>query len=95
MHQTRIKLDSIPLVYSLFFYYVGGYYGDGLLTVGGGESLEKGKQILSQFETGAQDVGKDTESMPKAIELSVEYGIDLEASIENLMKFWAGAFRGP
>jgi hypothetical protein len=40
-------------------------------------------------------VGKDMERMPKAIELSVEYGIDLEASIENLMKFWAGACRGP
>lgn len=71
--------------------YVAGYYGDGLLTVGGGDSLEKSKQILSKFKKGAQDAGKDTESMPKAIELSVEYGVDLEASIENFMKFWTGA----
>ncbi len=71
--------------------YVAGYYGDGLLTVGGEESLEKCKQILSQFKKGAQDAGKDVENMPKAIEISVEYGVDIEASIENRKKFWAGA----
>ncbi len=71
--------------------YAAGYYGDGLLTVGEGENIEKSKQILSNFEKGAQDAGKSTENMPKAIELSVEYGVDLEASIENFMKFWAGA----
>lgn len=71
--------------------YVAGYYGDGLLTVGGRRSLERCKQILSQFEKGAQDAGKNVESMPKAIEVSVEYGVDIEASIENRNKFWAGA----
>jgi len=71
--------------------YVAGYYGDGLLTVGEGENLDKCKQILSQFEKGAQDAGKDIENIPKAIELFVDYGIDPEASIENFMKFWAGA----
>jgi coenzyme F420-dependent glucose-6-phosphate dehydrogenase len=71
--------------------YVAGYYGDGLLTVGGRRSLERCKQILSQFEKGAQDAGKNVENMPKAIEISVEYGVDIEASIENRKKFWAGA----
>ncbi len=71
--------------------YVAGYYGDGLLTVGGRRSLERCKQILSQFEKGAQDAGKNVENMPKAIEISVEYGVDIEESIENRKKFWAGA----
>jgi F420-dependent oxidoreductase, G6PDH family len=71
--------------------YIAGYYGDGLLTVGEGESLEKPKQILSEFEKGARDSGKDTESLPKAIEISVEYGVDIEASIGNFMKLWSGA----
>lgn len=71
--------------------YVAGYYGDGLLTVGEGENLDKAKQIISQFEKGAQDAGKDVEKMPKAVELFADYGVDPEASIENFMKFWAGA----
>jgi hypothetical protein len=29
--------------------------------------------------------------MPKAVEISVEYGVDIEASLENRKKFWAGA----
>jgi coenzyme F420-dependent glucose-6-phosphate dehydrogenase len=71
--------------------YVAGYYGDGLLTVGEGENLDKAKQILSQFENGAKDAGKDAEQMPKAVEIFADYGVDPEASIENFMKFWAGA----
>jgi coenzyme F420-dependent glucose-6-phosphate dehydrogenase len=71
--------------------YVAGYYGDGLLTVGEGENVEKPKQIISEFEKGARDSGKDAENLPKAVELFVDYGVDLEASIETFMKFWAGA----
>ncbi|AKB77839.1 5,10-methylenetetrahydromethanopterin reductase [Methanosarcina horonobensis HB-1 = JCM 15518] len=71
--------------------YVAGYYGDGLLTVGGKESLDKCKQILSQFEKGAMDAGRYIEKMPKAIEINVEYGVDIEEAVENRKKFWAGA----
>jgi G6PDH family F420-dependent oxidoreductase len=71
--------------------YIAGYYGDGLLTVGEGQNLEKCKEIISQFEKGAQDAEKEVENMPKMVELSVEYGVDLEASIVNFKKFWAGA----
>jgi alkanesulfonate monooxygenase SsuD/methylene tetrahydromethanopterin reductase-like flavin-dependent oxidoreductase (luciferase family) len=71
--------------------YIVGYYGDGLLTVGGTKSLDKRKQIISKFEKGAQDAGKSPENMSKAIEIHVEYGVDFEASIENRKKFWAGA----
>lgn len=71
--------------------YVAGYYGDGLLTVGDGGNLDKPTQILSQFEKGAQDVGKDTEQMPKAVEIFADYGVDPDISIENFMKFWAGS----
>lgn len=71
--------------------YIAGYYGDGLLTVGGESDMQKYEQILSQFEKGAQDSGKSTENMPKAIELFVDYGVDPEVSIKSFMEFWAGA----
>jgi alkanesulfonate monooxygenase SsuD/methylene tetrahydromethanopterin reductase-like flavin-dependent oxidoreductase (luciferase family) len=34
--------------------YIAGYYGDGLLTVGGGEGLEKPKQILPNLKKGPE-----------------------------------------
>lgn len=71
--------------------YVAGYYGDGLLTVGQGEDTEKPKQILAQFERGAQDAGKDPENMPKAVELFVDYGVNVEEAISNFQEYWAGA----
>jgi coenzyme F420-dependent glucose-6-phosphate dehydrogenase len=71
--------------------YIAGYYGDGLLTVGGGTELQKYKSILSKFEKGAQNAGRDVEDMPKAIELFVDYGVDQKTSIENFKKYWAGA----
>jgi hypothetical protein len=46
--------------------YVAGYYGDGLLSVGGAKNLDKSKQIISQFEKGAQDAGKNG-SVPKVL----------------------------
>lgn len=71
--------------------YVAGYYGDGLLTVGGEPDTQKCEQILSEFEKGARDSGKSLEDLPKAIELFVDYETGPEASIENFMKYWAGA----
>ncbi len=71
--------------------YVAGYYGDGLLTVGGEPDTQKYGQILSEFEKGARDSGKNLEHLPKAVELFVDYGTDPETSIENFMKYWAGA----
>lgn len=72
--------------------YVAGYYGDGLLTVGGKPDTQVYEQILSEFEKGAKDSGKSPENLPKAVELFVGYGTDPEASIKNVMKYWAGAF---
>ncbi|HII92635.1 MAG TPA: TIGR03557 family F420-dependent LLM class oxidoreductase [Methanosarcina sp.] len=71
--------------------YVAGYYGDGLLTVGGEPDTQKYGQILSEFEKGARDSGKNLEHLPKAVELFVDYGTDPETSIENFLKYWAGA----
>jgi coenzyme F420-dependent glucose-6-phosphate dehydrogenase len=68
-----------------------GDYGDGPFNVGGGADTQKYDQILSKFEKGARDSGKSPENLPKAIELFVDYGADSEASIENFMKYWAGA----
>lgn len=71
--------------------YIAGYYGDGLLTVGGEPGIQKYDKILSEFEKGARDSGKNPEHLPKAVELFVDYGTDPETSIENFMKYWAGA----
>lgn len=86
--------NSIPIYISSLVpesAYVAGYYGDGLLTVGGEPDTQKCEQILSEFEKGARDSGKSLEDLPKAIELFVDYETGPEASIENFMKYWAGA----
>lgn len=53
--------------------------------------MQKYEQILSEFEKGARDSGKSPENLPKAIELFVDYGTDPKESIDNFMKYWAGA----
>lgn len=67
-----------------------GYYGDGLLTVGG-SGMKTYRQILENFESGAKKAGKDADSMPKAVELNVAYGEINEETIENIHKYWAGS----
>ena len=53
--------------------------------------MRRNKQVISQFDKGAKDAGKDAENMPKAIELFADYGDNPDASIQNFIKFWAGA----
>ncbi|MDY9924870.1 TIGR03557 family F420-dependent LLM class oxidoreductase [Methanosarcina sp.] len=71
--------------------YLTGYYGDGLMTVGGALEMPEYKQMLSEVRRGATDAGKDFEKMPKAVELFVDYTGDLEKAVENFKKYWAGA----
>lgn len=71
--------------------YLAGYYGDGLMTVGGALEMPEYEQMLSEVRRGATDAGKDFEKMPKAIELFVDYTGDIEKSVENFKKYWAGA----
>jgi coenzyme F420-dependent glucose-6-phosphate dehydrogenase len=47
-----------------------GKHGDGLITVGG-QQPEEYRQILRNFEAGAQEAQKDAATMPKLIELNV------------------------
>lgn len=70
--------------------YLAGYYGDGLITVGGLE-MQEYEQMLSETRRGAVDAGRDFERMPKAIELKVEYTDNPEKAIESFKKYWAGA----
>ncbi|MDW7732351.1 MAG: TIGR03557 family F420-dependent LLM class oxidoreductase [Methanolobus sp.] len=67
-----------------------GYYGDGLLTVGG-SGMKTYRQILENFKNGAKRAGKKIESMPKAVELNVAYGEKLEESMKNIHRYWAGS----
>jgi coenzyme F420-dependent glucose-6-phosphate dehydrogenase len=71
--------------------YLAGYYGDGLMTVGGSQETPAYEQIISETRRGAIDSGKDFEKMPKAIELNVEYTDNPDQAIENFKKYWAGA----
>jgi coenzyme F420-dependent glucose-6-phosphate dehydrogenase len=68
-----------------------GKYSDGLFTVGG-KKPEIYRQLLQNFEQGARDAGKDPASLPKLIELNVEYEQDLDAALQNHLKYWAGTY---
>lgn len=56
--------------------YLAGYYGDGLITVGGSLEIPEYERMLSEVRRGATDAGRDFEKMPKAVELFVEYTDD-------------------
>jgi coenzyme F420-dependent glucose-6-phosphate dehydrogenase len=68
-----------------------GKYGDGLITVGGGEP-ETYRKILENFAAGAREAGKDPSQMPRMIELAVAYTDDEEKAIEYRKAFWAAVF---
>jgi coenzyme F420-dependent glucose-6-phosphate dehydrogenase len=68
-----------------------GEYGDGLWTVGGKEP-EIYQGIIENFAKGARKAGKDPSSMPRLIELSVAYTDDIDAAIQEKLKYWAGTF---
>ena len=60
-----------------------GRFGDGLISVGGKEPDEY-KQLLANFEDGARAVGKDPASLPRLIEINVEYTDDAEGIIPTI-----------
>lgn len=71
--------------------YLAGYYGDGLITVGGSLEMPEYEQMLSEVRRGAIDAGRDYEKMPKAVELFVDYTGDVEKAVKSFKKYWAGA----
>jgi coenzyme F420-dependent glucose-6-phosphate dehydrogenase len=70
---------------------MAGKYADGIITVGGKQPALY-KQILQNFEDGAQQAGKNPSNMPKLLELNVEYTNDLETAIEYQQRYWAGTY---
>lgn len=68
-----------------------GKYGDGLFSVGG-KQPDMYRQMLQNFAQSARQAGKDPASLPKLIELSVEYEQDSEQAIKNHLKYWAGTY---
>lgn len=70
---------------------LAGEIGDGLITVGGKEP-ELYRGIISNFEAGARQAGKDPLKMPRMIELAVSFGVDEDQAIQYRKDYWAGTF---
>jgi coenzyme F420-dependent glucose-6-phosphate dehydrogenase len=68
-----------------------GRHGDGLLTVGG-QPPDHYRDLVSEFEAGARESGKDPSSMPRLIELNVAYSDDANTAVEEMRQYWAGTF---
>ena len=68
-----------------------GTCGDGLISVGGKEP-QMYRQLLQNFEKGARAAGKDPARMPRLIELNVAYTEDVDAAVQEFIKYWAGSF---
>ena len=70
--------------------YFAGYHGDGMITVGG-KPPKIYQEMLSRFEEGARAAGKDPSTMPRLIELNVEFSDDAEAAVKWWQTYWAGS----
>lgn len=86
--------SPIPIVYSALAPHgaaFAGQYGDALWTVGG-KQPDIYKEIIKNFEEGAKKAGKDPSRMPRLIELNVAYTDDMDAAIQEQLKYWAGTY---
>jgi coenzyme F420-dependent glucose-6-phosphate dehydrogenase len=68
-----------------------GKHGDGLFSVGGKEP-EIYKKLISSFEQSAKGAGKDPKKLPRLIELNVGYTEDMDAAIQEQLKYWASTY---
>jgi len=68
-----------------------GKYGDGLWSVGG-KQPELYKGIIQNFEESAKKAGKDPSTMPRLIELNVAYTDNVDAAVQEQLKYWAGTY---
>lgn len=68
-----------------------GKYGDGLWTTGG-KQPDLYKSIIKNFEESARKAGKDPSGMPRLIELNVAYTNNIDAAIQEQLKYWAGTY---
>lgn len=86
--------SPIPLVISALAPHMAEYagtYGDGLWSVGG-KQPEIYKGIIQNFEESAKKAGKDPSHMPRLIELNVAYTDNIDAAIQEQLKYWAGTY---
>jgi len=66
-----------------------GQHGDGLWSVGGKQpQIYEG--IIKNFEESARHAGKNPKHMPRIIELVVAYTDNIDAAIQEHLKYWAG-----
>ncbi|GAB3126955.1 TIGR03557 family F420-dependent LLM class oxidoreductase [Glaciibacter psychrotolerans] len=71
-----------------------GRVADGLITVGA--PLEKIPLLLSKFEAGAREVGKDPAVMPRVVQLHLSWAETDEIAMANALREWPnGAMRFP
>ncbi|HEY5003532.1 MAG TPA: LLM class flavin-dependent oxidoreductase, partial [Ktedonobacteraceae bacterium] len=68
-----------------------GKYGDGLWSVGG-KKPDIYKGIIKNFEASARKAGKDPLRMPRLIELNVAYTDNIDAAVQEQIKYWAGTY---
>ncbi len=68
-----------------------GKYGDGLWSVGG-KKPDMYKGIIKNFEDSARKAGKDPSRMPRLIELNVAYTENIDAAIQEQIKYWASTY---
>lgn len=71
-----------------------GRNADGLITVGG--PPEKISALISRFNEGARDAGKDPSTMPKVLQLHLSWADTDEAAMANALREWPnGGMRFP
>jgi len=86
--------SKIPIIVSALVPHsaeFAGQYGDGLWTVGG-KTPDLYAGIIKNFENGARQAGKDPSHMPRLIELNVAYTENIDAAIEEQLKYWGGTY---
>jgi coenzyme F420-dependent glucose-6-phosphate dehydrogenase len=87
-------VNPIPMIVSALAPHGGefaGKYGDGLWSVGG-KQPDLYHELIKNFEDGARQAGKNPSTMPRLIEINVGYGNDIDATIQEQLKYWAGAY---
>jgi len=68
-----------------------GKYGDGLWSVGGKQPALY-KEMIQNFEESAKQAGKNPATMPRLIELNVAYTENVDAAVQEQLKYWAGTY---
>jgi len=63
-----------------------GKFADGIITVGA--PLEKIEGLFAKFAEGAREAGKDTDTMPKVLQLHMSWAATDEEALSNALTEW-------